>query len=1150
MKRLASLLMRHQPAAWIVALILSVIGGWAASEWARRHLEAKFRQALEVATTREDLLLRGATEDSRAMGALRFAARFNEELRAAARVEDVDVARRTRPAEAVLAAIVDHAGGDMAYVVNRHGVMVAEWNRGVQVSPIGLDFSRHSYFDLYLSGRLKVFLAMSISSSRRSLYLSTPIPDPAAPGAAPLGLLSVRLPADTLDRFLGVHADMEGLLISPQGVVMAASEPAWVMTLVGPPSSWRMGALLTDSRYGRFFEDPARRASLPFDPGASTTEIAGRRHAVSMRELRWGDAALPWRLVFVSDLNQALSPAAARGIAAATALILFLLQAALLRQLASRATRRTLEARQQAQSRRYLTILEHAPAGIGVVADGVVTLANPALRQLVNARPGGPWPDAFADETSRERAASLLAQGASAADVELRVVDPHGARRACLATFQRMTFGASATVVWLTDLSDELAAEEDIRGAMAAAESATRNKADFLANMSHELRTPLNAIIGMSDLALRTELAPRQRNYVEKAHRAAGHLLQVIDDILDFSRIEAGKLSLERIPFQLETPLEHLVQVIGLALEEKGVELLLNVPARVPTALVGDPLRLGQVLAHLGRHAAQVTQHGAVVVGVSLAVDDGVERTPSTVTLQFSVRDSGPGFAPADLARMRRQLRDGGEDAPDGSGLALTVCRQLVDMMGGRLWVESMPGVCAIFHFTARLALGDPTLMAEPLPPLVQGERRVLIVDDSHIARELLATLCRDQGLLPQTIDSGDAALSLALSAERLHQPFDLVLMDWKMPGMDGLSATMQLRAALIRPPRVIMVTAFGNDDTLYEAMARLLPAERPPVLAKPVTAATLRGALAASASLPASARAQRRHAATEAMRSLAGARVLVVEDNEVNQELTKDLLEQAGVTVTLASNGGAALAWLASAPEGIDGVLMDCQMPEMDGFDTTRRLREDPRWERLPVIALTAHATGEDRDRILAAGMDDHIAKPFKPDLLFETLARWLRPGGPKPGMASSETPAPAPSADNAAMHARLLRIFHQSQQDTLVRIDQATDREDWAMLGRIAHSLRGSTGAIGAWSLGQAAAALEQACLDDRLQMDTDGRRRELAAQLSAGLDRLLSALGETIAAQPDSALRHPEQTADGLREALERAHQAQPGEPERSS
>ena len=918
-------------------------------------------------------------------------------------------------------------------------------------------------------------------------------------------------------------------------------------------------------------------------------------------------------------------------------------------------------------------LIEHTPIGIGLISDGVVSLANPALRRLVDVQVGRPWPDAYADDGSRDRAQALLERRGSGNDIELQILDPEGAPRACVAAFLPVNFDRSGMLVWLMDLTERLAAEQAIRVARESAEATTRAKADFFANMSHELRTPMNAIIGMSELALQTELDARQRNYVDKTCRAAETLLGVIDDILDFSRIEAGRLVLEQIPFELDEVLAHLVQVVGLGLEEKGVELLLSVPAGLPRTLIGDPFRLGQVLAHIGKHAARRSEQDEVVVAVSVVPADGDAPSGGGIVLQFSIRDSGPALTPAELARLIRRPAQAEADAPDRGDLALAVCRMLVEMMGGTLRVESMPGAGLTLHFTARLGVvadpvcgidridridgidghdrheghdgrhagnsgnaGNAATASSLAPTALRG--RALVVDDNRVAREVLAALCQGQGLQVEQAADGPRALRAVQAASREHRPFDWVLMDWKMPEMDGLATAARLFEEASPQPRVVMVTAFGNDDRLYEAMTAMattgaLPDGQPlPVLAKPVTAALLRDALGGAASPGAASDPHARRAATRAtMQSLAGARLLVVEDNPVNQELVEELLTKAGIAVTLAGNGAIALDLLQRSPDGFDGVLMDCQMPVMDGYDATRSLRQDPRWRELPVIALTANTTGADRARILATGMNDHIAKPMNVDTLFEVLSRWVHPAepgavAPDEGFPDAMTPARialpdsaftdsalpdsalpdsalpdsaladsasansafadaastgaattgaastdiasddtasipgaragrarpvqviapalpvvdglesrsglASAADNAGLYLRLLRIFLHSQRDTGDRLAQAAASDDAAALEQLAHSLRGSSATIGALPVSEAAAALETAC---RAQAPS-AQRRELARAVRAALDRLLHALGETLADDTPPTmpgpLDDPSQPADSPR------------------
>ncbi|WP_431258139.1 response regulator [Roseateles chitinivorans] len=1025
MIRVATLLSRHPAAAWAGAAALSLLAGALVAEEGRRILDDRFRARMAATIDREVLLFRGLTSESKAMGALRLAGRVDPALKTAARQTDLQVALTMRPAAGTLSAMNDQLGADVTFVTNGAGVIVGEWNRGLQRSPMGQDLSHRSYFQESIAGRTAVSMAISQATSRRSLYLSAPVLRDTDGGGPVIGIVATQFYGPSLDRFLTARADMTSLILSPEGVVMVSTRPEWSLMLVGQASAERSRRLTEGLRYGRQLEDPAHARVLPFDPGAvadtGDVMIDGRPHARVSRDLGWPDAAGPWRMVIVADLSNALSAPARAGLGLLSALLCFAALAALLRSLTLRAARHAQKTALRRQGERFMALIEHTPVGIGLISDGVVSIANPALRRLVDVEIGQPWPDVYADDASRQRALALLESNGTGSDVELRVVDPGGARHDCLAAFLPVDFGRSGMLVWLMDLTDRLAAEHEIRAARESAETTTRAKADFFANMSHELRTPMNAIIGMSELALQTELDARQRNYVDKTCRAAETLLGVIDDILDFSRIEAGRLALEHIPFSLDEVLAHLVQVIGLGLEEKGVELLLSVPAGLPATLVGDPFRLGQVLAHVGKHAARRSEQDEVVVavtavtetleasgaaGASGAEDGGARADDGTILLRFSVRDSGPALSPPALARLGRRGSpvdakadvDANADAPDRGDLSLAVCRMLVEMMGGTLSVASMQGSGLTLHFTARLGVGPRD---EAPPPALRG--RVLVVDDNRVAREVLAALCQGLGLQVEQAVDGTPGLLAVQAAAREHRPFDWVLMDWKMPGLDGVAAAARLLEETAPVPRIVMVTARGNDDGLYEAMAAL-PCGPLPVLGKPVTTAALLDALGAPAGTGAPIDPQaRRAAARAAMQSLAGARLLVVEDNQVNQELTEELLTKAGIAVTLADHGAIALTLLQQSPDGFDGVLMDCQMPVMDGYDATRYLRQDPRWRDLPIIALTANATGADRARILATGMNDHVAKPLNVDTLFEVLVRWIHPA----------YPATAPAAD-----------------------------------------------------------------------------------------------------------------------------------------
>jgi signal transduction histidine kinase/CheY-like chemotaxis protein/ligand-binding sensor domain-containing protein len=619
---------------------------------------------------------------------------------------------------------------------------------------------------------------------------------------------------------------------------------------------------------------------------------------------------------------------------------------------------------------------------------------------------------------------------------------------------------------------------EQLARAQHAAEASTRAKSEFLANMSHEIRTPMNAILGMSYLALQTGLDARQRNYVDKVHRAAESLLGIINDILDFSKIEAGKLEIEAIPFQLGDVLDQLATLVGMRAEEKGLELLFALPPGLPTALVGDPSRLGQILLNLSNNAVKFTERGEVTVAVAEAAREG-----GRVTLRFEVRDTGIGLAPEAVARLFQPFTQADASTSrryGGTGLGLAICRHLVERMGGEIAVDSTPGRGSCFHFSLSLALQADASPA-PADADLQGAR-VLVVDDHPAARELLRSLATAFGLQAETAAEGAAALQAVVQADAEDRPFRLLLLDWHMPGMDGIACLARLEQAGLRhaPPTVLMVTAFGRDEAERQLAARGLPVAG--LLAKPVTPSSLLDACAQALGRP-SVRPSRNALRLEHLQAhqagLAGAHVLVVEDNPINQELARDLLNRAGIVVNIVGDGREALDILAR--ERFDAVLMDCQMPVMDGYEATRTLRQRPELQQLPVIAMTANAMAGDRQKALDAGMNDHVAKPIRVEDLFATLARWVKPASPPPASASVALDTEAGMAalmGDEALYRRLLGLFRQREGDVVARFRAAREQGDDAAALRCAHDLKSVAGSLGMPGLQRAAAALEQAC------------------------------------------------------------------------
>ncbi|MFW9606275.1 MAG: PAS domain S-box protein [Pseudomonas sp.] len=838
-------------------------------------------------------------------------------------------------------------------------------------------------------------------------------------------------------------------------------------------------------------------------------------------------------------------------------------------------------------------IFEAATNGIAFVRDHLIIRNNKRLDELLG------WPAGsqigqsmniwYASEEAYQEAHTTIyddLQRGLTHHVELQLQRCDGSRFWCRLSGTRLDPNdlSRGVVFMLMDVSEQHQAIEAMLQAREAAESATRLKSDFLANMSHEIRTPMNAIIGMSHLALKTEMTSRQRDYLSKIEKSGKHLLGIINDILDFSKIEAGKLSIEKTDFDLYKTLENVTHLIAEKAGSKGLELIVKVAPDVPSLLRGDPLRLGQILINYANNAVKFTEEGEVEIHVQC-----LERNEHDAMLKFTVRDTGIGLTQEQINMLFQSFQQTDSSTTrkyGGTGLGLAISKKLAELMGGSVGVDSEPGQGSEFWFVARLGLSNVQQARNLVPEPDMRNRRVLVVDDNENARLVLAELLSSMTFDVMAVESGQAALVALKEAADACRPFEVVFLDWQMPGMDGVDTARMIRQLnLPQTTHCLMVTAYGREEILNSAeqagIQELLIKPVNPTLLFEALIRTLGGTSTASEEMSIAT-----HNTPRELHWLRGLRVLVAEDNAINQQVAQELLNEVGIIVDLAENGRIAVNKVRESR--YDLVLMDMQMPVMDGLEATELIRQTHPHALLPIIAMTANAMQIDRDRCLEAGMDDHLAKPIEPVQLWQTIRYWVervRPwlAGQSSAVASQPAPAitlehtttaptavqppepptpvapieiapptpptPKPSADDLpvallnidgldarqglqrmlgrpSLYMNLLGSFLNGQARFSDELNACLERGDIVSAQRLAHTLKGVAGNVGATAIQALASELEKSLIPpvDRAHMQSSMNTTILCLHQLLEALRLALPSTEPARATPPTAAQQP--------------------------